>query len=351
MHHRFGRLEIPCSWLLLLLAFATIALAACGGDKDDQASALTPAAATATATTYPLTVTDHSGTEVTIAARPERVLAVLPSIAQLIADLGLTDRVVGRDDFSSELPGWERLPTVGGNDFHFNIEVAAELNPDLLLVGAGGTDEFIEQARTLGYPVIALFAPTSVADLLKQFRLFGKIFDTAADAETLISALQARLDSVATRQGDDARPRVYIELDQLTPTQPFIAVPGSFANDVLELAGGVNAFADATGGFLQTNWEAIIAADPDVILLLDATGFAREAFFNPVSREEVAARAGWDTIRAVQNGQIIAIDPDLFTAGANIAATVERLAEILDAARAASAHWSETEGSALLRAA
>ena len=92
--------------LVALLALLTPMLAACGGE-DDPPPAPGPVAAVdvedsapPALNAFPLTVTDDTGVELTLEARPERVVAVLPSVVDLIADLGLVDRLVGVDDFS-----------------------------------------------------------------------------------------------------------------------------------------------------------------------------------------------------------------------------------------------------------
>ena len=82
------------------------------------------------------------------------------------------------------------------------------------------------------------------------------------------------------------------------------------------------------------NWEAIIAADPEVILLLNSQEFADELTFNPVAAAEVAARRGWAQIEAVRRGLIVSLPPDLFSVGTALVEAGERLAEVLEEARA-----------------
>ncbi|MDE2639754.1 MAG: hypothetical protein OXI03_04130, partial [Chloroflexota bacterium] len=104
-----------------------------------------------------------------------------------------------------------------------------------------------------------------------------------------------------------------------------------------ELAGGANIFADAEGPFPQDGWASIIAADPEVILLLNSKEFADEMSFNPISAAEVGERTGWSGITAVREGMVVPLPGRLFSVGVGLVEAVERVAEALAEARMAAA--------------
>ena len=286
---------------------------------------------------FPLTVTDDTGISVTLKARPQRVIAVLPSAVDLVVDLGLTDQLIAVDDFSLD-----RAPnavSIGGSNFTFNIEAVAELEPDLLIVATGGTEELVQQARELGLPVYAIGFPGSLQDVFDQLRVVGRLLGEERLAGMLAAELEDRLlvvtGRVAAGMGAGAAPlRVYLEVDQTTPTQPFSVGPGSLHQELIELAGGVNIFADAEGSFPQVNWESIIDRDPEVILLLDSKELGGELAFNPVSAEEVGQRTGWNLIRAVRNELVVPLPNDLFSVGVRLVDALEQVADTLAEARA-----------------
>ena len=284
-------------------------------------------------------MTDDTGVEVTLEARPERVVAVLPSVVDLVADLGLADRLVGVDDFS--LARAPDAVSVGGANFTFNIEAIAELQPDLVLIAVGGTEELAQQSRALGFPVYSMAYPDRVATVLEQLRTIGRLFGEEEAGATLAADLDERLAAVseAVAAGAGSRPplRVYLEVDQSTPTQPFSVGPGSLHQEIIELAGGENIFADAEGPFPQVGWESIIAADPEVILLLNSKEFADEMSFNPISAAEVGERTGWGEITAVREGMVVPLPGTLFSVGVGLVEAVERVAEALAEARMAAA--------------
>ena len=327
--------------LVALLALLMPALSACAGGEDEPPPPPGPVTAVdvedsapPALNAFPLTVTDDTGVELTLEARPERVVAVLPSVVDLIADLGLVDRLVGVDDFS--LAKAPNAVSVGGNNFTFNIEVIAELQPDLILVAVGGTEELVQQSRALGFPVYAMAYPDRLATMLEQLRTIGRLLGDEAAGETLAEDLGERLAAVSrgVAAGAGAPARVYIEVDQSTPAQPFSVGPGSLHQEIIELAGGANIFAGAEGAFPQVNWESIIAADPQLILLLNSKEFADEMSFNPISVPEVGERTGWGEIAAVRDGMVVPLPSTLFNVGVGLLDALERVAEILAQAQA-----------------
>ena len=339
----WGRIWMAAA-LVALLALMLPALAACGGEEEpppppgpvtaaDVERSLAPAL-----DVFPLTVTDDTGVEVRLEARPERVVAVLPSVVDLVADLGLADRLVGVDDFSlAKAPG---AVSVGGSNFTFNIEALAELQPDLILIAVGGTEELAQQSRALGFPVYSMAYPDRVATLLEQLRTIGRLLGEEEAGTALAADLGERLAAVseAVAAGAGSSPlRVYLEVDQSTPAQPFSVGPGSLHQEIIELAGGANIFADAEGPFPQVGWESIIAADPEVILLLNSKEYADEMTFNPISAAEVGERTGWGEITAVREGMVVPLPGTLFNVGVGLVEAVERVAEALAEARMAAA--------------
>ncbi|MEW5718184.1 MAG: ABC transporter substrate-binding protein, partial [Chloroflexota bacterium] len=114
------------------------------------------------------------------------------------------------------------------------------------------------------------------------------------NATKLTAQLKSRIDAVAAKVATaKTKPRVFYEIDKSLYTPG----PGSFIDDLITKAGGLNIAADAKGAYTQLSPEAIIAKDPQVILLGDMN-FGE-------SPESVKARPGWSNISAVKNGRIV----------------------------------------------
>lgn len=140
------------------------------------------------------------GREVVIEAPPTRVVSCASSNTEIIAALGLIDRLVGVDDFSDYPPEIvERreagvLESVGGVT-NLSVEKVAELKPDLVLINAGLQGNFTSILEEAGLTVIALDAER-VQDIYQSIKLVAKVMDVEEKAERLIENLRAQVDSI-----------------------------------------------------------------------------------------------------------------------------------------------------------
>jgi iron complex transport system substrate-binding protein len=144
--------------------------------------------------------------------------------------------------------------------------------------------------------------PQSVSDVAKTASLLGKA--VGADGEALARSIQQRVDGVKTKIATTtARPRVYHEIDASDPAKIFTVGPGSYINDLIDIAGGVNIAAKAASAYPQLSAEEILRSDPEIIVL------AADAYSSKPA--DVVARQGWSIIAAVKNNRIFTIDPNL----------------------------------------
>jgi len=336
--------------VLLLVALSVIAVA-CGGDDDSGPAApataqpavetpTTPPTAAPVATdvppsVYPMTLTGGDGIEVTIEAKPQAVVALLPSITNMVADLQLVSAVVGTDQFTLvEHPdAFAGVANVGGSLFEFDLEAIAALEPDLVIVGDLGQNDLPSQLRTLGITVLVIGFPATVEEMLEQMITVGAVFGDPQGAEIVVADLRNRLDDVAASvtQGDPVT--VYMELDQSDAAAPYAVGPGGLHHEAIILAGGENIFADAESSFPQVNQETIIDRNPQVVILLDSVEFAAENAFAPISIPDAKARVGWNSISAVQNDNVYAVNGSDIATGIRLIEGIERLAEIFAEAR------------------
>jgi iron complex transport system substrate-binding protein len=242
------------------------------------------------------TVTDDTGTVVTIAATPERVISLSPAITEIVFALGAGDRLVGGTDFDDHPADAVALPDVATYDGVLMEELIA-LEPDLVLASGMGLtpDADVARMRGLGYPVVTTYS-TSVDDVLTDIRLIGEALGGGAPAAaaTLTQQMGADLERIAGLAGATGRtPRTFYETGDVP--ELFGVAPGSFAADMIERAGG-QAITTADPGDWTMPLERLIEADPEVILLGDAA--------YGVCPDVVAARAGWGSMTAVREGAI-----------------------------------------------
>ncbi len=314
----------------LLIALMVIGLSACGPAATPPPSPTpppptvapptpTPVPPTPTPAPYPMTVADMAGREVTIAAEPQRIVSLAPSITEILYALNLGDRVVGVTEFCNYPPEAAEKPKVGGFA-DVSIEKVTEQQPDLILVASIHMGQVLPELEKLGFTALVIDA-RDLPGVLDAIRLVGKVTGQDEGAEALTAQMQERADAIAKAVAGRPRPRVYWELD---PTLWTVG-PGSFVQDLIERAGGENIAADAEMAWVQLSAEAIIAKDPEVIFLAD----------HPYgeTKESVMARAGWEKISAVVNGRIVELTAEqgdvVSRAGPRVVDALELIARAL----------------------
>lgn len=253
--------------------------------------------AAAEAATFPLTVTDDAGRRVTVPRSPERIVSIAPSNTEVLFALGLADRIVAVDTFSDYPPEATRKPHVGSYATP-DLEQIVAAAPDLVLAAGIHKGTVVPRLEALGMTAVVV-EPRNLAGVLEGIRLIGRIAGESTAADRLVCDLQTRVDAVAAAVAGVPAPAVFFELGP----ELYTAGPGSFVDDLIVRAGGVNVAASAAGAWPQLSNEAVVAANPQVILLAD-----HDAGVTP---GQVAARPGWRGIDAVEQGRVVTIDPDL----------------------------------------
>lgn len=299
--------------LLALLAVAALVLVACG---DDDSDATPTPEETGAPGGFPVTITDDTGTGVTIDAQPEAIVTLSPSFAEVLFAIGAGDAVAAVDentDFPAEAAG---LPKVSG--FEPNLEELVALEPDLVLMSfdPSGLQASLAEA---GIPSLFLSNPADLDGVYEQIETIGAASGHPGEAETVTADMKAEIDEVVGQLADVTQgPRAFHELDNTL----FTIGPGSFQDSIYTLLKAQN-IAQSTGEpFPQLTSEAVIAADPEVIALADGE-FGE-------SLETVAARPGWGSITAVTTGRVNPVDDDLLSRpGPRVVDGVKELASVL----------------------
>jgi len=264
---------------------------------------LSACAPAVTATTAPV-IKDGLGRSVSLPGPAKKVISLAPSNTEILYAIGAGAQVIGRDDFSDYPEEAKKLPTVGGSMGKFNYEVIAKLQPDLVLASALNTPEQIKALEDLKLTVFVLANPTVLDGMYANLTTVGALTGHAEDAKKLVANLQARHKKVADALANvKDRPKVFYELDATQPTKPFTAGANTFIDLLITLAGGSNIGASLKGDFPQISQEELLVQNPDVILLGDAA--------YGTTPEQVAKRAGWNTLKAVKNNQVFGVDDNL----------------------------------------
>jgi len=216
------------------------------------------------ATAYPINLTDDLDRQVTIAAAPQRIVSLAPSNTEILFALGLGDKVVGVTSYCDYPPEASSKQSVGG-PWTPNEEVIVALQPDLVLASDINTADTISHLAGLGLTVFGIES-VDLNDLLHDITTVGRITDREAAATNLTNNMQARINAVVTQTAgltSDQKPRT---LHIMWHDPPWTAGNGTYINDLIEKAGGVNLFHDVSG-YQQVSPETVIARDPQVIIV------------------------------------------------------------------------------------
>ncbi|HEV2251043.1 MAG TPA: helical backbone metal receptor [Candidatus Limnocylindria bacterium] len=246
--------------------------------------------ATPSAAAFPTSITDFQGRSVAISKRPERIVSIGPSNTEFLFALGAGDRVVGDDDFSDEPAAAKTKEHVGG--VKVNLEKVVSLKPDLV-VTVKFSDGTIEALSQTGAAVLVV-DPQGAADVARSATLIGQA--VGADGATLAGDIQKQLDAVRAKTGPAPKVKVFHEVDASDPAKIYTVGPGSFIDDLITLAGGVNVFATAKTAYPTVSGEEIVRSDPDVIVLGDA--------LYGTTVEAVTSRPGWSALSAVKHKRV-----------------------------------------------
>lgn len=213
-----------------------------------------------------------------------RIVSLCPSLTELVFDLGLEGSLVGRTKFCVHpADRVDRIEKVGGTK-NPKVERIVELAPDLVLLNE--EENRLEDARALEAAGLRCHTslPADLPETATMVRSIGRAVHREAEADRIAADIEGRADRV--RQA--ARGRRKVGFAYLIWREPIMVVRNdTFVSALLELAGGVNVFADADDRYPTISAEELAAADPDGVLL------SSEPFpFRPDHRDELAAATG-----------------------------------------------------------
>jgi iron complex transport system substrate-binding protein len=235
-------------------------------------------------------LTDDRGREVQLPRAPQRIVSLLPSLAETVCALGECQRLVGVDRYTNWPESVRKLPQVGGG-LDPNIEAVVALRPDVVLMAT--SSRAAARLESLGIPVVAL-EPKTHADVQRVLGKVGQLLGVQ-DAQRVWRATDAGVQAAAQSLPPAARgARVYFEVNP----GPYGAGPGSFIGETLTRLGARNILPDTLGPFPKLNPEFVVRANPDLIMV-----GARSA-------EGLAARPGWASMRALREQRLCVFTPE-----------------------------------------
>lgn len=268
-----------------------------------------------------VTVTDDSGTVVTINATPQRIVSLAPSNTEILFALGLEDRVVGVTDVCDYPPEVKNITRIGGYS-SISIEKIAAARPDLVVASDITPQETVNRLRGLGLTIVVV-SPRNIDDTLRDIRLVGTVTGTGTTADRLAGNLSDRL-SASLPCTITQRPTVahVVWHDPL-----YVSGNDTLQNDLIVHAGGRNVFAEKSG-WGTVSLEEFLMKNPDVIIVNGGHGMDSKT--NDVILDTFMNTTQYASLSAVKNHRVYAVNADILSRPApRIVDATEQVARLI----------------------
>jgi iron complex transport system substrate-binding protein len=246
-------------------------------------------------------VRDQLGRQISLSDDPQRVVALAPSITEIIYALGQEHRLKGVTLFSDYPNAAQNLPTVGSY-VRLDLEKIVALRPDLCIaIKDGNPKDVIDRLDSLKIPVYAV-NPRNLATVMETIQEIGLLLGANDRAAFLIRNMKSRIGLVKSRIATtDYRPRIFFQIG----ISPIVSVGSdTFIHEIIVLAGGKN-LAQGKIPYPRFSQEQVLGLSPEIFII---TSMARSRTFEKAK----ALWSRWPQLEAVRSGRIHLVDSNLF---------------------------------------
>lgn len=257
------------------------------------------------------------------AQTPQRIVSAAPSITEMLYALGLGDRVVGVTEYCDFPPEVEQKAKIGSY-LNPSMETIVAMRPDLAVVleehGA-----LIEKLERVNVPVLAV-QHNDVAGIYASLRAVADRVGVRPEAERRIAEIRTALERVRTKSvGLKKRKTIFVIGRTPDTLSNLVCVGrGSFLNELIEAAGGINALADTVAFYPRISREALLAGGAEVVV--DMGDMSGNVDASDEHKRSVVKlwQNGFPDMPAVRAGRVYAVDDDRFVVpGPRIGETAE----------------------------
>jgi iron complex transport system substrate-binding protein len=269
-----------------------------------------------------IVVRDETGAEVRLAAPAQRIVSLAPHVTEMLFAAGAGARIVGTVDYSDYPEAAKALPRVGGYS-RIDLEAVAALKPDVVIGWeSGNAAAAIAKLRGLGIKVY-LTQPNRIEDIAASLQNLGLLVGTEKEANAVAAQFRERLGKLIARYSARPKLRVFYQIWK----QPLMTVNGKqIISDAIRVCGGENVFATLPTLAPTVTAEAVIAANPEVIVA-SGMGESRPEWLDDWRR--------WPSLTAVTRDNLYFVQPELIQRHTpRILDGTEQLCRHLETARA-----------------
>lgn len=251
-----------------------------------------------------ITVTDMKGREIALEQPAARIVALTASDVEILYALGAGDLLVGRGEYC-DYPAEVLEKPVVKSGAETNLEEILALQPDVVIMSTmAQTEDQVNALEQAGVKVIVSDAQ-NLEGVYTAIRLIGAVTGKNEEAEALVKQMQDTFAEIRAKAQDSGK-TVYFEVSPLQYGL-WAAGSGTFMDELAEICGLKNCFGNAPG-WIEVSEEQVLELDPDYIVTTSM--YWGEG---PTPVEEIQGRAGWDQLKAVQNGHVFNADSNAIT--------------------------------------
>ncbi|QLH80267.1 PGF-CTERM-anchored ABC transporter substrate-binding protein [Halosimplex pelagicum] len=286
--------------LLVFAAVGAVPAAAGAGAATGASGAASASALADTHCTYPMTVTDATGTEVQIDENPDRLAALAPSAAQILWSIGADEETVAmpQDYYLSYLNGTEGKTDVVNDDGSIITEAVVGANPDLVLAPNVVPNETVQALRNSGLTVYKFEAASDLEDVSTKIELYGQLTGNYDRAGQVSARMQGQVQAIRDAVSGEDNPRVFFHLGG-----GWTAGEDTFVGQIVAAAGGDNIAAgeiNTSNGYGSLSNEIVTQKDPEWIVQNGQYG-------------SVPKTPTFNETTAVQEGNVVRVNRNFMT--------------------------------------
>ena len=237
-------------------------------------------------------MTDDFGDPVRIGQVPARIVSLNPATTELLFALGAGGRLVGRSDYDLWPDSARRVPALG-QGLQPNVEAVLGAHPDLVILYASQDNRpAAGRLRAAGVSTLAL-KNDHISDFRRATELLGAILRDSARAKSVADSVYRTLDRVRSATAGLPRPAVFWHIWDA----PLITIgAGSFMNELVDIAGARNVYADIPSPSKAISLEDVAHRDPEFILA------------GPIGEQRIASDPRWQIVRAARTNKVLVVD-------------------------------------------
>lgn len=235
-------------------------------------------------------------------ARYERIVSTSPASTEILFALGLEEKIAGVTTYCNYPSKAKEKPKIGGYS-DYSLELIVHLNPDLVLASSIMAENTLKKLKDIGIKVI-LLTPKNIDEILENIIWLGNLTGREKEAKGLVQSMKKRIDRVKENARKlKKKPRVIYILWHRPLTS---AGKETFANDLIEVAGGENICSDLRVQYPRVSLEFLLEKNPEIIIT--GTGMGNAGNLN---YETIVNDHRLKNVDAVKNGRVYRIDGDL----------------------------------------